>query len=375
MKSPALIAVALFVFMSSARLTAQLPAPPPQPNGQILAPAQLDQLTGPIALYPDPLVAQILPASGQIAQIVLAENYLLQGGDPNGIDQQSWDSSVKAVAHYPDVLKLLDGNLQWTMQLGQAFLNQPGDVMDSIQRLRAQAQSLGNLQTTPQQTVEADDGEIEIVPANPDYLYVPTYDPGLIYYQPGYAVVFGAGFGIGLWLNHDFDWHGRRLFDWNHDHPRPANWWHERPADRREVISRAPAWRPAARVASRAPVINRGDRGYESRPVQRVEPAREARPSTPQRVEPAREVRPAPSAVQVHTIPARPTVAARQPVSAFANVQSAPAARAASQRGAQSRPESSRPAASAPPVSRPSPPPSVSRPSPPSGNGGSGRKQ
>jgi hypothetical protein len=323
MKSTAIITVALFVLIGAARLSAQLPAPPPQPNGQILAPAQLDQLTGPIALYPDPLVAQILPAASQISQVVLAENYLIQGGNPNGIDQQPWDSSVKAVAHYPDVLKLLDSNLQWTMQLGQAFLNQPGDVMDSIQRLRAQAQSLGNLQTTPQQTVEADDGEIEIVPTNPDYLYVPTYDPGLIYYQAGCGIVFGGGFGIGLWLNHDFDWHGHRLFDWDRDHPRPADWWHERPADRRAVISRAPAWHPPARVASRAPVINRGDRGFESRPVERVAPVR--------------DVRPAPSRVEVHTIPARPTVAARQSVSAFANVQSAPAARASSVRGAESR--------------------------------------
>ncbi len=100
------------------------------------------------------------------------------------------------------------------MQLGQSFVNQPGDVHGTPSSVCAPRRSpLGNLQTTPQQTVEADDGEIEIVPTNPDYLYVPTYDSGLIYYQPGCGIVFGAGFGIGLWLNHDFDWHGRRLFE------------------------------------------------------------------------------------------------------------------------------------------------------------------
>ena len=109
---------------------------------------------------------------------------------------------------------MMDGDLSWTTQLGDAFVNQPSDVMNSIQRLRAQAQDLGNLTSNPEEDVETDDGDIEIMPTNPDLLYVPFYDPGVVFYQRPYGrafITFGAGFGIGLWLNHDFDWHGHNL--------------------------------------------------------------------------------------------------------------------------------------------------------------------
>ena len=124
-------------------------------------------MLGPIALYPDPLIAQILPAATQPSEIAVVDRYLSIGGDPNVIDQQLWDPSVKALARYPTVLKWMDDNLAWTTALGQAFLAQQQDVMDSIQRLRAQAQALGNLQSTPQENVIADNGDIEILPANP----------------------------------------------------------------------------------------------------------------------------------------------------------------------------------------------------------------
>jgi hypothetical protein len=120
---------------------------------QPMAAAQLDQLLGPIALYPDPLIAQILPGSTLPTQIVLADRYVSGGGDPNQIDQQPWDPSVQALARYPNVLKWMDDNLNWTTELGQAFLNQQQDVMDSIQRLRQSAYNLSNLQSTPQQQV------------------------------------------------------------------------------------------------------------------------------------------------------------------------------------------------------------------------------
>jgi hypothetical protein len=315
MKSTAIITVALIFLAANPAFTQ---APPPAPNGQILPPPSLDQLLGPIALYPDPLIAQILPAATQPSQIVLADNYLTQGGDPNAIDQQSWDSSVKALARYPDVLHYLDSNLQWTVQLGQAFLNQPSDVMDSIQRLRGQAQSFGNLPSNPQETVETDDGDIDIEPTNPDELYVPSYDAGAIYYEPGCGIAFGAGFPIGLWLDHDFDWHDHRFFGFDHDHPQSADWWHRPAAERRDFGNRAPAWQPGPRVVGRAPVINRGDRGYAPSNFHPVESA-------------PREARAAPNPVQVHTIPARPTVGA------FENVGNAGATRAASSRGAVSR--------------------------------------
>src|SRR5271170_2467010 len=138
MKSWLKIAALLCVFAgASLSLRAQMTVPPPMPAYQFLAAAQLDQLLGPIALYPDPLIAQILPASTMPTQVVLADRYISGGGDPDQIDQQPWDPSVQALARYPSVLKWMDDNLNWTTELGQTFLNQQQDVMDSIQRLRA----------------------------------------------------------------------------------------------------------------------------------------------------------------------------------------------------------------------------------------------
>lgn len=354
MKRKSLLGGFLFIFLGIfLRAVAQEYAPPPVPAGQILSPQQLDQMLGPIALYPDPLIAQILPACTQPAQIAIAYSYISSGGDPNAIDQQSWDPSVKAVAHYPDVLKMLNDNLAWTTELGQAYLNQPTDVMDSIQRLRAQAMQLGNLQNIPNENIVNDDGDIEILPANPDMLYVPEYDPSLVFYTPCYGqpfITFGIGFPIGGWLIHDFDWHDHRLITWGPGHPRPANWWRATPAVRREAIARAPVFRPTVRVAARPVVVGRGDRGF-------------APPATPRGFEfhpqPARPV-------EVRPEPVRPVEAPREPVrapemrveparpSAFPN-ESAGATRAASFRGAESR--------------------GVSAPAPARGGGGGGRRR
>ncbi|MGA3284911.1 MAG: DUF3300 domain-containing protein [Verrucomicrobiota bacterium] len=256
------IAVLLCVFTGTAMsLRAQMAVPPPMPAYQPLSNAQLDQLLGPIALYPDPLIAQILPASTLPTQIVLADRYVSGGGDPNQIDQQPWDASVQALARYPNVLKWMDDNLNWTTELGQAFLNQQQDVMDSIQRLRASASNLGNLQSTPQQQVINDGGDIEIVPANPQVIYVPVYQPDQVYYQSGFGISFGIGFPIGLWLNCDFDWGHHNLIVWGHDHPRPPNWWHEPP--RQRDIGHTTVWRPQYSHNYPGVVgLNRGDRGW-----------------------------------------------------------------------------------------------------------------
>ena len=188
MKSWLKIAVLLCVFAGAAlSVRAQMAVPPPMPAYQPLSYQQLDQLLGPIALYPDPLIAQILPASTVPTQIVLADRYVSGGGDPNQIDQQPWDPSVQALARYPNVLKWMDDNLNWTTELGQAFLNQQQDVMDSIQRLRQSAYNVGNLQSTPQQQVINDGGDIEIVPADPQVIYVPVYQPDQVYYQTCYG--------------------------------------------------------------------------------------------------------------------------------------------------------------------------------------------
>jgi hypothetical protein len=111
---------------------AQTAVPPPVSAYQPLPAAQLDQLLGPIALYPDPLIAEILPASTLPTQIVLADRYVNGGGDPNQIDQQAWDASVQAMARYTNVLKWMDDNLTWTTALGQAFINQQPDVMTFV---------------------------------------------------------------------------------------------------------------------------------------------------------------------------------------------------------------------------------------------------
>src|SRR5215469_5445722 len=148
--------------------SAQPVIPPPTPAYyQPLSDQQLDELLGPIALYPDPLLAVLLPAATFPAQIVLADRYVAGGGDPYTIDWQPWDPSVQALAHYPSVLKYMDDNLGWTTELGQAFTYQQPQVMDSIQRLRLSAQNFGNLVSTPQEQVVDYGGEIEILPAEP----------------------------------------------------------------------------------------------------------------------------------------------------------------------------------------------------------------
>ena len=176
---------------------------------------ELDDLLAPIALYPDPLLAQILPAATFIDQIDEAVRYVRQYGKSVRIDDQPWDVSVKAVAHYPDVLFMMDQKSDWTASLGQAFINQQQDVMDAIQYLRSEAEAEGNLASTPQQQVINQDGYISIVPAEPEEVYVPQYDPQVVYVEssPSYGfITFGIGLAIGAWLDRDFDWHRRRVF-------------------------------------------------------------------------------------------------------------------------------------------------------------------
>ncbi|HTV43387.1 MAG TPA: DUF3300 domain-containing protein [Candidatus Sulfotelmatobacter sp.] len=259
----------LAVFVSMPRAQAQDQVPPPMPAGQTFSDAQLQQLLGPIALYPDPLIANMLPAATLPTEIVMADRYVSGGGDPNQIDQQPWDPNVQALAHYPAVLKWMDDNLNWTTQLGEAFQNQQDDVMNAIQELRTEAYNLGNLQSTPEQQVVDDNGYIEIIPANPDDLYVPQYQPDQVYYdQPIVGgtpyITFGVGFVIGPWLCGDFDWHNRHLIYWDRDHPRPAGWWNQTPQFRANYFAagHANVWNPANRATYNAPAW--GDRGYDN---------------------------------------------------------------------------------------------------------------
>jgi hypothetical protein len=193
---------------------------------------ELDDLLAPIALYPDPLLAQMLPASTYPAELADAAGWLRSGGDPSRIDEQNWDENVRAIAYYPEVLYMLDDNMDWTASVGDAFLNQPEDVTNSIQRLRWRARSLGNLVSTDQQTVIIEGDYIQIVPAQPQYIYVPQYNSSVIYVQrwtPGIStfITFGLGLLIGSWLDLDFDWGRHHVFyhGWNRpgwvNHARP----------------------------------------------------------------------------------------------------------------------------------------------------------
>src|SRR6266481_7902228 len=213
-------------------------------------PEQLQQLAAPIALYPDSLAAQILGASTFPEQGVEADRWVKAHPDLKGdalgeaVDQQPWDPSVKALTAFPSVLGNMDKNLSWTSSLGDAYYNQQPEVMDAVQVMRRRAQKAGNLKTTPQQTVATQDSTIIVEPASPDVVYVPAYDPWMIYGDPivawpgwypypgiwfgGPYLSFGAGFGIGFyggygwgWHHWGSDWHNRHVI---HDRDRYYSW-------------------------------------------------------------------------------------------------------------------------------------------------------
>jgi hypothetical protein len=361
MKREYIFMAMLLVFFSPGVIAqAQVPAPPPAPEAQLFSSAQLDQLLGPIALYPDPLIAQILPAATLPSEIVLADRYLNGGGDPNLIDQQPWDPSVKALARYPTVLKWMDDSLAWTTALGQAFLTQQQDVMDSIQRLRARANALGNLPSTWQENVIADNGAIEILPADPDEIYVPEYQPDLVYFQQPFGgpfISFGAGFAVGAWLNHDFDWHNHRVIVWGQGQPRPADWWSRRPSARPRVeAAHANVWQARNRPALAAQGL---DRGWDSRPVRSTVTVigGQSRPAEAPRSRPASGA-PGRSTVTVIGSQSKPAEAPRsRPASgALIGIQSSEETRQFSSRGQESRQETvSQPVASPARASAPAP--------------------
>jgi len=222
--------------------------PPPQdtpqqsPSQTKLAPRELDQLVAPIALYPDPLLAEVLMASAYPLDVVQAERWLESNKSLKGdqlkaaVDKQPWDDSIKALTATPSVIQMMSSKLDWIQKLGDAVVNQQPDVMDAVQRLRARAQSTDKLQTTRQQTVSVNQVEgrsvISIEPAVPDQVYVPYYDPAVVYgdwpyadyppyyFEPPYYIgtgllaaglAFGAGYALGNWggwWNGGVNWSG-----------------------------------------------------------------------------------------------------------------------------------------------------------------------
>jgi hypothetical protein len=233
-----------------------VPVAAPQQAPATLDAEQLDQLIAPIALYPDPLLSQILAASTYPQDVAAAQQWLQYFPNPGeaDIDAQPWDPSVKALVHYPTVLDMLNSQPDWIAALGQAFVVQPQDVMNSVQRLRAKAVAAGTLANTPQQTIVNDGGMIEILPAEQQQIYVPEYDPDIAYAPPpDYnqpCITFGVGFSVGPWLDLDWDWHQHRFWrgvrwdrDWRHpDFGHGGAWQHNpgRPVPHPRIIPDRP---------------------------------------------------------------------------------------------------------------------------------------
>src|SRR6266404_8497933 len=167
----------------------------PQSQAPLIPPDQLDSLVAPIALYPDPLLAQTLAASTYPLELIQLQQWLAKNPGlkdkalADTVAKQTWDPSIQAMAALPDVVKRLADDIQWTTDLGNAFLAQQSGVMDAVKRMRAKAQGKGTLKTSAQQTVQTqavDGGKqvIEIQQANPDVVYVPSYDLVVVYGPP-----------------------------------------------------------------------------------------------------------------------------------------------------------------------------------------------
>ena len=189
-------------------------------SGAAFKPEELEQILATIALYPDPLVSQILMASTYPLEVVQAERWLKQNPNLKGdaltaaLEKQDWDPSVKSLINFPQVLAMMNEKLDWTQRVGDAFLEDQKTVLDTIQNLRAKAQAAGNLQSNQEQTVTVEEKIIKIEPANPQVIYVPSYNPTVVYgawpypayppyayYPPGYVASsmlwFGAGVAMG----------------------------------------------------------------------------------------------------------------------------------------------------------------------------------
>jgi hypothetical protein len=227
-------AILIFIFLTTLVLPASSysqQAPPPK----VFKAEELEQILAPIALYPDSLLTQIMMGSTYPLEIVQADRWAKQNKDMKGdtlakaLEAQPWDPSVKSLVNFPQVLAMMSEKLDWTQKLGDAFLAQQKDVMGTVQKLRAKAQASGNLKTTKEQVVKVEQQVIIIEPASPQIIYVPTYNPTVVYgtwaypayppypvYPPGYVATtavfsFAAGAAVGAAWGYAWghsDWHG-----------------------------------------------------------------------------------------------------------------------------------------------------------------------
>ncbi|MEO6960309.1 MAG: DUF3300 domain-containing protein [Burkholderiaceae bacterium] len=277
----------------------------PARAAELLSPPQMEQLVAPVALYPDSLLSQVLMASTYPLEVVEAQRW--RAAQPRnmsdqqisvGVQNKPWDPSVKSLTAFPDVLQMMSDRIDWTQQMGDAFLGQQQDMMDAVQHLRARAQATGHLNSGSQQTVVVNrqgPPVIQIVSANPEVIYVPVYNPLIVYgpwpyaayqpfywYPPAYRPAPGVfiSFGFGLFAGHALwghvDWRQRavtinvnRYNSFNNTHVIDNRWVHN-VEHRRGVEYRNPEVRqrydqgnrsPAVRDAQRQPFRNQAETG------------------------------------------------------------------------------------------------------------------
>jgi hypothetical protein len=337
-----LIGLLALMIAMPALVIAQDPAP-------VFMQEELDQILAPIALYPDPLLAQILMAATYPLEIVLAdrwvkENSYLQGDALNdALDQQNWDPSVKALVPFPNILSMMSEEIDWTQDVGEAFLAQETVVMDTIQQLRDKAYAAGNLTSDQKLLVSREDDIITIEPYNPRVVYVPVYDPWVVYgswwwphyppyivYRYPYDVVispgiiwYGTGFSVGAFWGHGWgywDWGHRRCYVnvnrtvninrtiiINPRKVRTTVWQHDS-KHRRGVTYRVPAPRERFVATNRQAVdSSRNYRGNEqSRPTPDTRPNRNI-------TRPAPKTRPGPTAIERPSPKTRPATGVSRP--------------------------------------------------------------
>jgi hypothetical protein len=392
-----------------------------QNNIPVFRQEELDQILAPIALYPDSLLAQILMASTYPIEVVQADRWVKANRNlppdalNDALDRQSWDLSVKTLVPFPNVLSMMSERIDWTQSLGDAFLAQEADVMDSVQRLRAKAYAAGNLHSNQQLAVSRQGAIIVIEPASPQVVYVPVYNPVVVYgrwgypayppvviypYPPGAVIATGIiFFSVGIAVASAWN-HGWGYWDWGHRNVyvnvnrtvninrtttvintreiRTTTWQHD-PGHRKGVAYRDPHTREKYAPSNRQGVDNRRDyRGYVqsgpaktgsavSRPAQDTRtgpavtrPASETMPGSGL-AKPAPDTRPGPSTVARPSTQARPaqTISRPAPSNTIYGVEQGGKARKESARGRDSlsspRGKGEGPSKPSPDVSKPAP--------------------
>ena len=294
-------------------------------DSPVFSQQELDQMLAPVALYPDGLLSQILMAASYPLEVVEAQRWTLANPSVTGnaavqaVDQNNWDPSVKSLLAFPRILQTMSSNLDWTRRLGDAFLGQQQQVMDTIQSLRQKAYAAGNLVSNAQDRVAVVDGQVTVSPINPQIVYAPYYDPNVVFGPwwwpqyppiawapwPGYTTIdgFGPGFmwGAGVVLAADFlfgsfDWNAHHVnvnYDHFHDggthHGGVAPWEHN-PKHRQGVEYRQPGPHAPLTAPLALPPERREYRGFQAAPVPPAAPvAPMARPFGRTVVPPARQ--------------------------------------------------------------------------------------